>query len=74
MKYVGEAKEKKDSVTKEDVELAIIVAKIDHTEQDILDYADENPDATFWDFAKLDKPGLFGVTQEELLAEDDEDD
>jgi len=73
MSYVGEAEEKKDSVTEEDVELEIIVAEACHIEQEILDYAAEHPEAPFWDFLKLNKPGLFGVTQEELL-EDDEDD
>lgn len=48
-------------------------ARVEGIEQEIIDYGTANPEAPFWDFLKLGKPGLYGVTQEELLADDDED-
>lgn len=45
-------------------------AVYDHIEQEIIDYGTAHPEAPFWDFLKFIKPGLKGITQEELLAED----
>ena len=40
------------------------------SQQDIIDYGTEHPDAPFWDFLKMLKPGLHGITQEELDADE----
>lgn len=69
--YIGRGTQKKDIVTQEAVDLLIDTAVADHIEQDIIDYGTKNPDAPFWDFLYFIKPGLDGVTQEELLADDD---
>lgn len=71
--YIGQGELKKDKVRPEDVEMLIHSAVYDHIEQEIIDYGTAHPEAPFWDFLKLIKPGLKGVTQEELLADDDED-
>lgn len=70
--YIGRGTQKNDTVTPEAVELLMITAKTQHMEEEIIDYGTAHPDAPFWDFLKLLKPGLYGVTQEELL-DDDED-
>lgn len=70
--YIGRGTQKNDTVTPEAVELLMITAKTQHMEEEIIDYGTAHPDASFWDFLKLLKPGLYGVTQEELL-DDDED-
>lgn len=71
-KYVGQGDMKKDKVLQDDVDMLVHSALYDHIEQEIIDYGTAHPDAPFWDFLNLIKPGLKGVTQEELL-EDDED-
>ena len=71
-KHIGQGVLKKDKVLEEDVDMLIHSACIQGIEQDIIDYGTAHPEASFWDFLKLEKPGLYGVTQEELL-EDDED-
>lgn len=71
--FVREHPLKKDSVYEEDVEMLIHSACIQGIGQDIIDYGTAHPEAPFWDFLKLEKPGLYGVTQEELLLEDGEE-
>ncbi len=71
--YVGQGELKKDKVRQEDVDMLVIEALDDHIEQEIIDYGTAHPEAPFWDFLKFIKPGLRGITQEELLAEDDDD-
>lgn len=72
--YVGQGVLKKDIVHQDDIDCLIYHAIYDGIEQDIIDYGTENPDAPFWDFFEMVKPGLKdGVTQEELLRDDDED-
>lgn len=71
--YIGRGTQKNDTVTQEAVDLLISTALVQHIEQEIIDYGTANPDAPFWDFLNFIKPGLHGVTQEELLAEDEED-
>lgn len=71
--YIGQGELKKDKVRQDDVDMLVIEAVDDHIEQEIIDYGTAHPEAPFWDFLKLIKPGLKGVTQEELLADDDED-
>lgn len=68
--YIGRGTKKNDTVTQEAVDLLIITALDDHIEQEIIDYGTANPDAPFWDFLNFIKPGLKGITQEELLEED----
>ena len=70
--YIGRGSEKKDIVTKEAVNGLVAFAACDGIEQEIIDYGTANPDAPFWDFLSMLKPGLHGVTQEELLEDDDE--
>lgn len=70
-KYVGQGELKKDKVLQEDVDMLVISALYDHIEQEIIDYGTSHPEAPFWDFLKLIKPGLIGVTQEELLSDDE---
>jgi len=72
-RYIGQGEEKKDKVQEDDVEMLVHSAVYDHIEQEIFDYGTAHPDAPFWDFLSFIKPGLKGITQEELL-EDDEDD
>ena len=48
-------------------------ACIDGSAQDIMDYGAAHPEEPFWELLKLLRPGLYGVTQEELLADDGED-
>lgn len=50
--------------------MLVYAAVIDGIEQDIIDYGTEHPDAPFWDFLKMLKPGLHGITQEELDADE----
>lgn len=72
-KYIGQGVQKKDLVQEDDVEMLLYSARVEGIEQEIIDYGTANPEAPFWDFLKLGKPGLYGMTQEELLADDDED-
>ena len=72
-RYIGQGELKKDKVLPEDVDMLVGEAVYDHIEQEIIDYGTAHPDAPFWDFHQLIKPGLKGITQEELLADDDED-
>ena len=72
-RYVGQGVLKKDRVQQDDVEMLVHSACVQGIEQEILDYGAAHPDAPFWDFLKLERPGLYGVTQEELLADDEVD-
>ena len=72
--YIGRGTQKNDIVTQEAVDLLIDTALAQHIEQEIIDYGTAHPEAPFWDLLKLIKPGLYGITQEELLAEDGEED
>ena len=72
-RYVGQGELKKDNVLQEHVDMLVEEALDDHIEQEIIDYGTAHPEAPFWDFLNFIKPGLKGVTQEELLADDDED-
>lgn len=58
---------KKDIVSKEAVYLLMISAEQDHIEQEIIDYGTAHPEAPFWDFLKMLKPGDFAD------GEDDDD-
>lgn len=69
--YLGTGILKKDKVLQEDIDLLVHNAIRDQIEQDIINYGTENPDAPFWDFLKFIKPGLHGVTLEELLEDDE---
>lgn len=69
--YIGQGNDKSDTVTADAVDMLVYDAVSDGIEQEIIDYGTENPDAPFWDFLEMIKPGLFGVTQEELLADDE---
>ncbi len=71
--YVGQGELKKDKVLQEDVDMLVDSAVYDHIEQEIIDYGTAHPEAPFWDFLRLLKPGLKGITQEELLADDEDD-
>lgn len=71
-RYLSQEGEKKDWVLEEDIDMLVGSAILDGIEQEIIDYGTEYPEASFWDFHKMLKPGLYGVTQEELLDEDDE--
>lgn len=53
--------------------MLVYSACTDGSAEEIIDYGIAHPEAPFWDLLKLLKPGLYGVTQEELLADDDED-
>ena len=55
----------------EDVDMLVDSAVADGIERDVMDYGTAHPEASFWDFLNLLKPGLFGVTQEELLSNDE---
>lgn len=71
-RYVGRGEAKKDKVSQDDVEILVHAAVCDGIEQEIINYGTENPDAPFWDFLAMLKPGYCdGVTQEELLTDDD---
>lgn len=71
--YVGQGEQKKDLVLQEDVDMLVHSAVYDHIEQEIIDYGTAHPEAPFWDFLHFIKPGLKGVTQEELLADDEDE-
>lgn len=73
MQYIGRGEQKNDTVTQEAVDLLMITAKAQHIEQEILDYGEAHPEAPFWDFLNLVRPGLGeGITQEELLNDDED--
>lgn len=72
-RYLGQGELKKDLVLQEDIDMLVYGACIDGSAQEIIDYGTAHPEAPFWDFLKLLKPGLYGITQEELLADDEED-
>lgn len=72
-RYIGQGEQKKDLVQEDDAEMLIFDAKIQGIEQEIIDYGTAHPDAPFWELLKLGKSGLYGVTQEELLADDEEE-
>ena len=73
-RYIGQGEEKCDIVTQEAVDMLVYSALGDHIEQEIIDYGTENPDAPFWNFLALIPPGLKdGITQEELLMDDEDD-
>ena len=65
-RYIGQGELKKDHVQEDDVDMLVYAAVIDGIEQDIIDYGTEHPDAPFWDFLKMLKPGLHGITHEDL--------
>lgn len=71
--YIGRGTQKNDTVTKEAVELLLETAIDDNIEQEIINYGTAHPEAPFWDFLNFIKPGLKGVTQEELLENDEDD-
>lgn len=56
--YIGEAEQKKDSVRQEDVDMFIGSACRDHIEQEVINYAAEHPEASFWDFLELLEDGV----------------
>lgn len=60
-------------VQEDDIEMLVYGACIDGSAQDIIDYGTTHPDAPFWELLKLLRPGLYGVTQAELLEDDEED-
>lgn len=73
--YIGQGEEKKDIVTQEDVD-NILVFLVDSELQkgvaeDIKNYGKSHPEAPFWDFLKFLRPGLEGITQEELMEDDE---
>lgn len=70
-KYIGQGTQKNDTVTQEAVDLLVSTALSDRIEREIIDYGTAHPEAPFWDFLRFIKPGLAGITQEELLEEDD---
>lgn len=72
LSYIGKGNSQTDEVRQDDVDMLVIEAIDDHIEQEIIDYGTAHPEAPFWDFLKFIKPGLSGITQEELLAEDDD--
>lgn len=72
-RYLGQGKQKKDHVLQEDIDMLVIEAIDDGIEQEIIDYGTAHPEAPFWDFLHFIKPGLKGVTQEELLADDEDE-
>lgn len=72
-RYLGQGKEKKDKVLQEDIDMLVHSAVYDHIEQEIIDYGTAHPEAPFWDFLHFIKPGLKGVTPEELLSDGEED-
>ena len=69
-RYIGQGELKKDNVQEDDVDMLVYAAVIDGIEQDIIDYGTEHPDSPCWDFLKMLKPGLHGITQEELDADE----
>lgn len=69
--YIHQDGEKKDWVLQEDVDMFVDSVVADGVEQNVIDYGTAHPEASFWDFLNLLKPGLFGVTQEELLSDDE---
>ena len=69
--YVGQGELKKDKVYQKDVDSLVDDAIFYGIEQEIIDYGKEHPDAPFWEFLELIPEGLFGVTQEELLEDDE---
>ena len=71
--YIGRGTQKNDIVTQEAVDLLVDTAIDDHIEQKIIDYGTAHPEAPFWDFLTFVKPGLKGITQEELLNDEDDD-
>ena len=71
--YIGRGTQKNDTVTQEAVDLLVMTAQDDHIEQEIIDYCTAHPEAPFWDFLNFIKPGLHGITQEELLMDDEDD-
>lgn len=72
-RYIGQGEQKKDFVQEDDVEMLVYEACIDGSAQEIIDYGTAHPEAPFWELLKLLKPGLYGITQEELLMDDEDD-
>lgn len=70
--YIGKGADKSDTITQKAVDILVISAVCDHIEIEIIDYGTAHPEATFWDLLTFIKPGLKdGITQEELLEDDD---
>lgn len=44
---------KKDIVTQDQIDALIFFAKLDHLEQEIIDYGTAHPEAPFWDLLKI---------------------
>jgi hypothetical protein len=72
-RYLGQGTQKKDIVTQEAIDLLAMAAKIDHFEQDIIDYGTAHPDAPFWDFMQFGHDGLLPDDDGEDLLHDEED-
>ena len=72
-RYLGQGEQKKDVVQEDDIEMLVYGACIDGSAQDIIDYGTKHPEESFWELLKLLRPGLSGVTQEELLMDDEDE-
>ena len=72
--YIGQGEEKKDIVRREDVECLLADAFCGYDEElmgEIIEYGTAHPEAPFWDFLKFGKTGLFGITMEEVMEDDE---
>lgn len=72
--YIGRGEEKKDIVTQEAVEGLLFEAfsyDREYLVEKIIEYGTAHPEAPFWDFLTLGEPGLYGITQEELMQDDE---
>lgn len=71
--YIGRGHDKSDTVTQEAVDMLVSDAIADHREQKIIDYGTDHPDAPFWDFLYLLRPGIGpGVDLDDFMNEPQE--
>lgn len=59
------------AITQEEIDALVSFNRYVDIAQDVIDYGMDHPDAPFWDFLDFIKPGVYGMTEEDLLEDDD---
>lgn len=72
--YLGRGNDPSDTVLQYDIDCLMDVINSGYHEdlaEKIIEYGTAHPEAPFWDFLTLGEPGLYGITQEELMQDDE---